>query len=397
MLSKHTRLVATVLFAVIILLAVAITRFYMSSSGSGISGGSSPDIARVTDTLSDGSRIFQDSAGSFGIVDSAERLIVAPEWQEIRPAGNETCLAAKNIGGETLWGCIDLEGNIVVPFIYSSMIRRTVGGLELYTAECAADGSTVVYSSSFVPFLGRSWKGCSLSTEELTLSSDMGSYTYYVSGGDLLFKRASAGSEVLGCDYTVDIVSRVLLSKLTVPMIEKMTSGAGSYIEYAFGGSDELLSDLTAGSRAAFARMFPGDHKILSKKLLGISDVYIYAKRSEDGKPHYLVTVTAETEITYTDQSGQEKTMEGEYKAEIEYSGGSESELTAVSGSFTEDAPVYPAPEPPPGEDVPGGGPDGDWQEQDTVQDWSAPAVPDTGISQSEITAQAAEWRDHNV
>lgn len=386
MLSKHTRLIATVLFAVIIVLAVAITRFYMSAPDDNVIGKSSADIERIVSTAEDGSRIFQDSSGSFGIVDAAERLIVAPEWQELKAAGENCCIASRNIGDENLWGCINYEGDMVVPFIYSSIIRREVGGLELYTAECKSDGTTVVYSSSFVPFLGRSWQSCSISSEELTLSSEMGSYTYYVSGGDLLFKRASVSGEALGCDYTVDIVSRVLLSKLTVPMIEKMTAGAGSYIEFAFSGNDELLSELTTGSRAGFSQLFPEDHKILSKKLLGISDVFIYAKRSEDGRPHYLVTVTAETEITYTDEAGLEKSMEGEYKAEIEYSGGSESELTAITGAFTDKEPVYPQPEPPPSEEAAQEGSAENWQGDDYSPDWNPPSGQ-PGTEQTAITA----------
>ena len=40
-------------------------------------------------------------------------------------------------------------------------------------------------------------------------------------------------------------------------------------------------------------------------------------------------------------------TMRDEYRASIEFSGSSESNLTAVSGSFLQSAPEYPKPEPP--------------------------------------------------
>lgn len=372
--NKHTRLLATLLFAVIIILAVAITRFYRNDTGDTGVGGGSVDVAKLLETDSAGNRIFQDSSGSCGLIDSSERLIVAPEWQELKFAGEDRCIAAKRIGGRTLWGCIDYEGDVSVPFIYSSIIRREVGGLELYTAESAEDGTTVLYSSSFIPFSGRAWQSCALRSDELTLSSAVGDYIYCVSGGELLFKRATVSGSVMGKDYTVDIVSRVLLSKLTVPMIEKMTAGAGSYIQYAFTGDDEMLSKLTTGSRAGFSQLFPEDHKILSKKLMGISDVYIYEKRSEDGRPHFLVTVTADTEIGYSDETGQKKSLRGEYKAEIEYSG-SESDLTAVSGSFTQQEPDYPPPELPPEEG-----------------EAAVPGEQSPGSPQDGSTAPAAEW-----
>ncbi|MBQ8960620.1 MAG: hypothetical protein IJ071_05315 [Ruminococcus sp.] len=377
--NKNTKLLATILFAAMIILAVAITRFYRNDSGEAGTRSGSADIAKILETGTDGTRIFQDSAGSCGMIDGSDRQIVAPEWQELRFAGEDRCIAAKRIGGDTLWGCINYEGDVCVPFIYSSMIRREVGGLELYTAQCAEDGSTVLYSSSFVPFSGRAWQSCALRSDELTLSSAAGDYIYYVSGGELLFKRATVNGSTMGRDYTVDIVSRVLLSKLTVPMIEKMTAGAGAYIEYAFTGDDEVLSRLTTGSRAGFSPLFPEDHKILSKELMGISNVYIYEKRSEDGRPHFLVTVTADTEIGYSDEAGQKKSLRGEYKAEIEYSG-SESDLTAVSGAFAQEEPDYPLPEPPPEE-----------------QEGEEPGDPSSGELQDDISAQAADWSNEDV
>ena len=128
-------------------------------------------------------------------------------------------------------------------------------------------------------------------------------------------------------------------------MLETISEYVGGYLEYAYNGNDECLNDITTGSHGNFVQLFPDDHKILSKRLISIPDIYIYSTRSENEIPHYVVSVVTDTEINYTDEKGEAMTMRDEYRAAIEFSGNSESNLTAVSGAFIQTAPKYPEPE----------------------------------------------------
>ena len=184
-----------------------------------------------------------------------------------------------------------------------------------------------------------------MSGTDLLIKDGGGTYTFTHSSDGLLFKRAAYSGMAMGASYSVEINSRVMLSKLTVPMIEDMTDMTEKYIEYAYSDDDEILSSITKGSRAKFSPLFPDDHRLLSKWLFGISDVHIYSVRSKDDVPCYEVTFRAITEITYTDENGERKALRDKYKAAVGFSGSSESDLKAIYGSFEKDAPDYPEPE----------------------------------------------------
>lgn len=343
--NKHARLVATLLFVVIIILAAAITRFYLNVPDNTSDLGDQREIVRRLDSDSSGNVIFSDGSGRFGLVDSDDRIIVAPEWNDLSFVGPGRCIAAKRSGSKNLYGCIDYEGNIITPFIYSRIERLDPGGC-YYSAKSASDASCVLYDQDFAPCFRRTWSSCQVSGDKLILTDGGGVYTYFAGKDGLLFISASLEDSALECPYSIEIYSRVLLSKLTPSMIESMSECTGKYIEYAFSGDDELLSEITTGSRSGFVPLFPDDHRLLSKRFMGISDVHIYSIRSPDSVPRYEVSFTAGLEIVYTDENGEAQLLSGSYKAAVEFSGSSGNDLKALSGSFEKEAPDYPEPEP---------------------------------------------------
>lgn len=252
------------------------------------------------------------------------------------------CIAKQRIDGVLLIGCIDYEGNISVPFIYRNMEFHEEEDFQFYIAESATDNSCVIYDSRFVPCFTRSWENYSLSGSEITFKTNSGTYEYAINQDGFRLKSAEVIGKTMERSYVLTVYSRILLSKLSVSMIEKMAEYTEKYIEFAYTGNDDILSDITTGSRSAFTQLFPDDHKILSKELLNISEIFIYSVRSDDNVPHYAISVTADTEIEYSDESSGKNTLTGEYTAVIEYSGYSENDLKAVSGSFTEKEPEYP-------------------------------------------------------
>ncbi|MCM1505513.1 MAG: hypothetical protein NC177_00035 [Ruminococcus flavefaciens] len=328
----------------IILLAVAIRRFYSDTTTSTKNNNFQTDIISSLETDDSGNRIFKDNSGLSGIIDSSDRIIVAPEWHELKFTSNNMCIARLRLDDKLLTGCIDYEGNITVPLIYNSIERHQEDDFIFYTA-VSGDNSCVIYDSRFVPCFKRSWKSYSLSDEEITLKTDNGTYEYAINNDGFRLKSAEIVGKTLDRSYVLSVYSRILLSKLSVSMLEKMSDTAGKYIEYAYTGNDEILENITNSNRSGFSQLFPEDHVILSKKLLNISEIFIYSVRSDDDTPHYAVSVTADTEIEYSDETSGKNTLRDEYTAVIEFSGYCENDLTAVSGKFNQDEPEYPNPE----------------------------------------------------
>lgn len=341
--NKHMRFIVTVLFAVILLLTAAITKFYSDTGKSTGEGSAGIDVKKKHDSDPIGNRKFEDSSGLFGVIDSNERVVIDPEWLELEFAGENLCIVSKRLNGKLLTGCIDFEGNVVVPMIYRSIVKQSRGNFTFYTAYPAADDSCILYNEDFVPLFTRSWDDCSINEDEIQLTGSHGTYTYSVDNTGLTLVSAEVEGSAFDCSYTIRINSS-LPASLDQDILDEICNASGKYIEYAFTGSREYLSDIRAGEKSVFTTIFPDEKKILSKKLTEITNIYLYPIKSDDGKPHYAVSITAGTEIVYTDDEDKPQTLDDYYKAVIEFCGTSSNDLTMISGSFIQNAPNYPEP-----------------------------------------------------
>lgn len=331
--NKRTRLVVSLLFAVLIALAAAITQFYVNVPENQQKNSEQNEIVKVVSTNHSGISIFSDSSGSLGLSESG-RVTAAAEWAELSFAGDGFCIAAKKIRGDTLYGCIDYEGNVVVPLIYSKIDRAVSGKYVLYTAVSAADGKYVVYSDDFTPMFRNVWDSCEVLDDDFIFTDTHGRYVYSVYSDGLLFKRADVAGSILEKGYELNIISRVLLSKLTPAMIEEMLGGAEKYMNYAMTGNAEHIQDIAESGIRDFKKLFPDSEQIRSKRLKAVPEIHIYSIKSRNDIPCYEVAVTAEIDIGYTDRFGMNHTSSGKYRGAVQFSGSSESTLKALSGKF---------------------------------------------------------------
>lgn len=338
--NRRTRLIVSLLFIVVILMAAAITRSYVSIPNGPAVNGSGDEINKIVETDKNGYSIFSDSNGFLGIAESG-RIVAAPEWTELSFAENEKCIASKTIGGQLKFGCIDFEGNVVVPLIYKSIEKKNVGDIPLYFAVSDEDGYCVVYNRELLPCFPSTWRSYKINGSELTLNDETGSYIYSSGNNELLFKSAAVKGSIYDRPYELNIYSRVLLSKLTPAMIEKMTYAAENYIEYAVGGDRSLIKNI-GGDIRKFKKLFPDSDEISAKRLKAVPEIHIYTVGSDNGIPLYDVSVTIEVEIAYTNELGKADKYTSRQKAAVRFRGNSEIGLTALSGEFEAEFPEYP-------------------------------------------------------
>lgn len=336
--NKRTRLIVSLLFVVLIILAVAITRFYLNVPKSPAVNGGSDTVEKIVVSNDEEYSIFTDSAGNCGIVQSG-RITAVPEWQSLEFAGDYLCIASKRIGGSMKYGCIDFDGNAVVPFVYSKIEKEIMGGSVFYCAE--SDGSFVVYDSDFTPCFNTAWQSCEFTEDELHLHDNNGSYTYVMSKDGLLFKSANYSGSIMNRPYELNIYSRVLLSKLSPVMIEQMMKFTEIYIEYAFRKDDDEISKAGVDMRN-FSMIFPDSDEIMSRRLIAIPEVHVYNVGTENGEALHEVSVSADAELLYTAENGETEKCTNTLKASVRFRGSYETNLEAVSGSFEPQIPDYP-------------------------------------------------------
>lgn len=340
--NRHIRLVVSVLFAVIIILAAAITRFYFNVSKDAGGAGSTVEIVRKLSIDKSGNRIFEDGSGLYGIVDSSDRVIAAPEWLQLHFAGDGVCIAVKNISGRTLQGCIDYDGNISVPFIYKRITLRNIGGFEFYEAESDADGSIVLYSMDFTPLFMWSWDSLEVSGDELIIKKGDDILRFAAGENGLTCTSAVIRGSAAGSEYEISLESRLLLSKLDYNMLSTISDGIGAYLRYAFEDDpDDLYNMALLENISDFSGIFPGEKNLLLRRLNNIEKAYIYTEKAPDGEQLYSAAVTADVTIEYNDEDGVRRSLTGSYRASVrfaEHNGG----LVPVSGDFSKERPDYP-------------------------------------------------------
>ncbi|MCD7811845.1 MAG: hypothetical protein LUG91_08360 [Ruminococcus sp.] len=340
--NKHTRLLVSVLFAVIIVLAVGITRFYMNVSNDTGSSGNTADVAEIIDSDSEKNQIFIDTNGFYGILNASGYVIVSPEWNELSFIGGEMCLASRTISGKLLTGCIDYEGNAVVPFIYKSITEYSYEDCVFYAAETDSDGSCVIYDENFDPCFMRSWDSCTVSENNLILQSGECSYTYSLGESGFTCTLADINGSAADVSFSLNISSRLLLSKLNSFMLEKVAESISDYLEFAVSGDQTYLADITdLNNYGSFKMLFPDDEKIVSRKLTDIDNIFIYSDKSDDSGQSYTVSITAGVQIRYINENDSVKILSGSYRAVLKFNA-SGSEITAVSGEFLSSEPDYP-------------------------------------------------------
>ena len=340
--TKHMRLVASVLFIVIIVLAVAITRFYSKTNQSTELSGTQPAIGKKLGSDASGNHIFTDSAGLYGIVDGNDRVIVYPEWQEIEFTDSDLCIASKQIRGKKLFGCIDYEGNISVPFVYSEITKLKLSERTLYAAKSAGDLTYVIYDRNFNPCFSRVWKSYKEDGNELILKTEQGVYRYNVTAGDIAFRNASVNGKTMGRSYDIEVTNKNLLSDLSVTSLETMSNAVGKYIEYAFTGDSSLLADIDSEPSAFFLTLFPEDHAVTSKDLKGLSDATVYTETSDDDLKHYKIYITADISASYKGADKKNQYTRSDYKAVVQFAYSPEKGMRVISGNFVPNKLSYP-------------------------------------------------------
>lgn len=175
--NKHTKLLVGILVAVLFLLILAIISFWGSisknSEAEQSTGNSGTDIVNQ-----DGNQIIEGENHRYGMIDSGGNLIIDAEWEQLHFIGKEYLTAVKTIFNDTRTGILDLEGNVVVPFVYDDISALTSS---YYVASFAESKQIVIYDSTFRAVGSIVGDAYQLEKTQLTLTHGEDAFTFDLS------------------------------------------------------------------------------------------------------------------------------------------------------------------------------------------------------------------------
>lgn len=233
-----------VLFVILILLAAAITVFYVDvNKASGGADTDTPAAESVGD--SDETRIFQDESGLYGLMDSGGNIILDAEWTELVETGNSCYTAQLRTRSQLLTGVIDSEGNVIVPFVYSSIEKLTD---RLYAGLLEDDGKYFFYDADFSLLLPEAWDDYAVVDEMLHLKKDNDTYVYGL-GAELRLAEINMPRRIRPVSFNLQVKDIQLLGRLERSDWSRIADMLLAYLDLYRRDKLEQLEDITHPDR----------------------------------------------------------------------------------------------------------------------------------------------------
>lgn len=172
--NRHSKIIVILLLIVLISLGTAIVMFHISVGKDVYSTEKSSFLPEVTDNLSSVD-VFKDKNGLFGLKDSVGTIILEPEWAELEPFDTDFFKAKLITRSGSLYGVIDRNGNITVPFVYSEIKKLSEN---VYAASLNDTEEYLFYNKDFILIFPTSADNYYLMDKELCIVKGNDKFTY---------------------------------------------------------------------------------------------------------------------------------------------------------------------------------------------------------------------------
>lgn len=336
--SKHLKIFVSVLFIVIIILSICITRFYFDVSKDTGKNISTPVIYSRTDQSFNNLYVFKNESGLLGVADENSKIILEPQWNTIEIENeNSFIVSSDSFGNENLYGCVDSDGNVKVPFIYSGFEKFGTENMIFYIGKVAGGSSCIVYNNSFAPCFNRVWQSYEVSGNKLQLCYGENTYSYFAGDDGISLKSAVIKNKAMSKKYSINMNSRVLLSKLDYRNLEKISDCISAYLNYAFTGKTSCIEDYAVpGNYQEYKVFFSEYPEIVSKNLRAVKDISVYQEKLSDGSQYITASVKISARISYSIDD-EIFDLTDNYRAVIRFYEKEFGTVSMISASFADD------------------------------------------------------------
>ncbi|MBR1555631.1 MAG: hypothetical protein IJ644_09625 [Oscillospiraceae bacterium] len=241
--NSQTKFLISMLFIVVILLCVVLTRFYFDvtkNTESSVRENRVDSVSRKFGEL----QAFRSVNGSYGLLDADQSVLIEPEWLEILDVTDNLVLVSGKLENQVLIGGIDYEENVILPFVFRSMETLPNGW---HLAEISDDGRYIVYNRKYQPVFRESFTSVSYEDNILTLGNETESLDYDTAEQPPLLRRAEFScpvAETLTLNWK--IANQFYLSELTASDLRRINQIVPAYMEMLTENNFRNLGEVTS-------------------------------------------------------------------------------------------------------------------------------------------------------
>ena len=124
----------------------------------------------------------------YGVADSSGNMVIEAMWKHLCFIGTDYVVATQTEAGGGQTGILDLEGNVIVPFVYSE-IQTLTSSFYLASFADSSCGRFVLYDDSFRAENACTWDDCQAEKDQITLRKGKDSFSFVISDDTLTLKK----------------------------------------------------------------------------------------------------------------------------------------------------------------------------------------------------------------
>ncbi len=272
--NKHTKIVVSILAIVLLLLILATVSFSMD-----ISRQSAAVQTEVSDGTvnADGNEIVQSDEGLYGVDDAAGNTRIAPVWEQLHFIGSEYLSAGKDTAEGLRLGVLDLDGNVIAPFVYSEVYALTP---DFYLAVFADSGQIVVYDAGFRAIDAAVWDDFIWENQQLSLIKGEDTFSFSLEDAQMVLEKADISRSARSFSFSLEW-SRGSLTECSPTTWSDVADTLLQFVQMvrtqSFSNLDQVVSVESLENL---------ESSLTLKRIRGVGDtLYITTGTDSDGNP----------------------------------------------------------------------------------------------------------------
>ncbi len=226
--NSQTKFLISMLFIVVIILCVVLTRFYFDVTKNTESHARDSRVESVVKSFGE-YQVFRSADGGYGLLNSDLTVLIEPDWLEILDVTENMVLVSSRIDNQVLIGGIDYEENVILPLVFRSM-EKLGDGFHLGTV--SEDNRCILYDRNYQPVFRESFASVSYYNKLLTLEQDSEILYYDTSEQPPALRSAEFSCQITENLYlNWKIANQFYLSELTVQDLRDINRMVSAYMQ----------------------------------------------------------------------------------------------------------------------------------------------------------------------
>lgn len=268
-LEKSKDYIINALLVLIICLGLGVISLYLLKDYFAPSQLSEEKTVNLMNIVSEGIYSYTDENGLIGLATEDRQIILTAEWNRLSPLpdDNTRFLVAHSAGGRKL-GIIDIEGNLISPYIYTKIAKIDENILLGYTSD--NNTSAVLLDGSGNRYANEEWDSIQCySGNYVVLTKNNSEYGAVISNGKLIIRTITYKLKLVGDTETnVSILPSSPIAQVNIDVYNKIIRRSADFITALFS---VYKSDFGKYCTPQFAYEFDMMNDYKSNELLEIS------------------------------------------------------------------------------------------------------------------------------